>query len=189
MAQQMQASMMAHINEHLGFEYRKQIELQLGFNLPPQKDESGEDVPMNPEVEAKLAPLLAQAAQRLLQKNSNEMAQQQAQQQMQDPLIQMQMQELQIKQAEQQRKAQKDQLDAQLKTQQQQIERQRIEEQAQIERERMDLDKLKTAAEMRDSREKEIMRMSVDAVKQLSSQHSQKELQRNQPKPPTKGNK
>lgn len=189
MAQQMQASMMAHINEHLGFEYRKQIELQLGFNLPPQKDESGEDVPMNPEVEAKLAPLLAQAAQRLLQKNSNEVAQQQAQQQMQDPLIQMQMQELQIKQAEQQRKAQKDQLDAQLKTQQQQIERQRIEEQATIEREKMNLDKLKTAAEMRDSREKEIVRMGVDAVKQMSSQHNQLQLQKNQPKPPTKGNK
>jgi hypothetical protein len=34
MAQQMQASMMNHINEHLGMEYRKQIELQLGFNLP-----------------------------------------------------------------------------------------------------------------------------------------------------------
>jgi hypothetical protein len=33
MAQQMQASMMNHINEHLGMEYRKQIELQLGFNL------------------------------------------------------------------------------------------------------------------------------------------------------------
>jgi hypothetical protein len=33
MAQQMQASMMNHINEHLGMEYRKQIEIQLGFNL------------------------------------------------------------------------------------------------------------------------------------------------------------
>jgi hypothetical protein len=37
MAQQMQASMMNHINEHLGMEYRKQIELQLGFNLTPTR--------------------------------------------------------------------------------------------------------------------------------------------------------
>ena len=188
MAQQMQQAMMAHINEHLGFEYRKQIEQQLGFNLPAQKDEAGEEVNMNPEVEAQLAPLLAQAAQRLVQKNTNEVAQQKAQQQMQDPLIQMQMQELQIKQAEQQRKAQKDQLDAQLKVQQQQIERQRIEEQAHIEREKMNIDKLKTASTMRDDREKEMMRMGVDVMKQLSNQAHQKEVQRNQPKqqPPQK---
>ena len=187
MAQQMQAAMMNHINDHLGMEYRKQIELQLGFNLPAQKDESGEDVHINPEVEAKLAPLLAQAAQRLFQKNANEAAQQQAQQQMQDPLIQMQMQELQIKQAEQQRKAQKDQLDAQLKAQQLQVEQQRIAEQAKVEREKMNLDKLKTASEMRDDREKEMMRMGMDVMKQLSTQSHQKEVQRNQPKPPTKG--
>jgi hypothetical protein len=80
MAQQMQASMMNHINEHLGMEYRKQIELQLGFNLPPQEDESGEEININPEVEARLAPMLAQAAQRLLQQNQAEVAQQQAQQ-------------------------------------------------------------------------------------------------------------
>jgi hypothetical protein len=52
MAQQMQAAMMSHINDHLGMEYRKQIELQLGFNLPVNKDESGDDVHINPEVEA-----------------------------------------------------------------------------------------------------------------------------------------
>jgi hypothetical protein len=87
MAQQMQASMMNHINEHLGMEYRKQIEIQLGFNLPPQEDESGEEINMNPEVEARLAPMLAQAAQRLLQQNQAEVAQQQAQQAQQDPIV------------------------------------------------------------------------------------------------------
>jgi hypothetical protein len=97
MAQQMQASMMNHINEHLGMEYRKQIELQLGFNLPPQEDESGEEININPEVEARLAPMLAQAAQRLLQQNQAETAQQAAQQAQQDPIVQMQQQELQIK--------------------------------------------------------------------------------------------
>jgi hypothetical protein len=137
MAQQMQASMMNHINEHLGMEYRKQIELQLGFNLPPQEDESGEEININPEVEARLAPMLAQAAQRLLQQNQAEVAQQQAQQTAQDPIVQMQQQELQIKMAEQQRKAQKDQVDAQLKAQQQQIETGRILAQTELEREKM----------------------------------------------------
>jgi hypothetical protein len=126
MAPQLQAAMQAHINEHLGFEYRKQIEMQLGMTLPPQHDESGEEVHMAPEIEEKLAPLLAQAAQRLLQQNQQQVAQQQAQQQAQDPLIQMQMQELAIKQAEQQRKVAKDQTDAQLKQRQQDIEAMRI---------------------------------------------------------------
>jgi hypothetical protein len=186
MAQQMQAAMMNHINEHLGMEYRKQIELQLGFNLPPSKDESGEEINMNPEVEARLAPMLAQAAQQLLQQNQAEMAQQQAQQAAQDPIIQMQQQELAIKQAEQQRKMMKDQTDAQLKAKQQQIEAGRIISQMEIEREKLAADKqmeaLRTAAEMRDGREKEVMRIGADIAKQLSSQAHQKEIQSGKPK-------
>jgi hypothetical protein len=93
MAQAMQSAMMSHINEHLGFEYRKQIEETLGMQLPPQTDESGEEVQMSPEVEARLSPMLAQAAQQLLQKNQQEAQQAQQQQQAQDPIVQMQMQE------------------------------------------------------------------------------------------------
>lgn len=125
-AQNLQAAMQAHINEHLGFAYRVEIEKQLGMNLPPQKLEDGEENNMDPEVEAKLAPLLAQASQQLLQQNQQEAAQKKAQEQAQDPIVQMQQQELQIKLAEQQRKAQKDQADIALKAQQQQIERERI---------------------------------------------------------------
>ena len=190
MAQQMQAAMMAHISEHLGMEYRKQIELQLGFNLPPKTDEAGEEEGMNPEVEARLAPMLAQAAQQLIQQNTAEMAQRQAQQQMQDPLVQMQMQELALKQAEQQRKQAKDMADIKLKEQQQQIEAGRIASQTQIEREKMQaeakLGTLRAAAEMHDQREKDVMKMGVEVLKQMSTQAHQKELQRNQPKP-TKG--
>jgi hypothetical protein len=128
----MQAAMMAHINEHIGFEYRIQIEKQLGFNLPPQKDKSGEDVPMDPQVEAQLAPLLAQASQRLLDMSKSQQQQDQAKQQAQDPIIQMQQQELQLKAQEQQRKAQKDSQDAQLKQAQLAVEKQRIVAQQEI---------------------------------------------------------
>jgi hypothetical protein len=131
MAQQLQSAMMAHINEHLGFEYRKQIEMQLGMSLPPQKDEAGEPIEMNPEVEARLAPMLAMAAQRLLQNNQAEAAQQQAQAQAQDPMVQMQQAELQIKSGELERKKQKDQIDAQLKQAQLQIDKERVDNQAQ----------------------------------------------------------
>ena len=189
MAQQMQAAMMNHINEHMGMEYRKQIELQLGFNLPASKDESGEDIHINPEVEARLAPMLAQAAQQLLQQNKAEVGQQAAQQAQQDPIVQMQQQELAIKQAEQQRKVMKDQTDAQLKAKQQQIEAGRIVSQMEMERQKLAADKqmeaLRVAAEMRDGREKEVIKIGADLMKQMSTQAHQKEIQ--QGKKPTKG--
>jgi hypothetical protein len=169
MAQQLQAAMMAHINEHLGFEYRRQIEQQLGMPLPPQTDESGEEMPMDPEVEARLSPMLAQAAQRLLAKNSAEVMQQQAQQQAQDPLVQMQMQELQIKAADQQRKAQKDQADVALKQAQQEIERQRIAAQQAMEDKRIRVDAVRAAADLGRDREKMMAELSVDVLKHLSN--------------------
>jgi hypothetical protein len=96
MAQQIQAAAMAHINEHMAFEYRKQIELQLGVTLPTEEENEN----MEPEIAAKVAQMAAQAAQRLLQKNQAEAAQQQAQQMAQDPVIQMQQREMAIKEAE-----------------------------------------------------------------------------------------
>ena len=169
MAQQMQSAMMAHINEHLGFEYRKQIEQQLGMPLPPQKTDTGEDNNMDPEVEARLAPMLAQAAQRLLQQNQSEAQQKQAAQQAQDPLVQMQQQELQIKQGDLQRKVQKDQADNALKVQQQAIERERIQAQQATDAKRIQIDALKSAAQMRETRQQHMLDLGTDVLKHLSN--------------------
>jgi len=163
-ASQMMAGMLAHIAEHLGFEYRVQIEQQLGFSLPPQKDESGEEQHMNPEVEARLAPLLAQAAQQLLQQNQGEAAQQQAKQQAQDPLVQMQQQELQLKQQEQQRKTQKDQLDAQIKMQQLQVERERIQAHQQTAAEQTRVTALTNAAKLEATKTNDASKIKVQAL-------------------------
>jgi hypothetical protein len=176
MAQQMQAAMMAHINEHSGFEYRKQIEQMLGMPLPPQTDESGEEVQMSPEVEARLSPLLAQAAQQLLQKNQQEVQQAQAQQQAQDPIVQMQMQELQLKAQENQRKVAKDQADAALKASQQQIERERIQTQAATDDKRIKMDAMKTVAQMSANKEDQMMGRGVDILKQLSNKSHEEQL-------------
>jgi len=116
-AQALQAAAMAHIMEHVAFQYRKEIEKQLGAALPPMPDDSqtedeGEPSRMSHEMEAQLAQLVAQAAQQLLQQNQSEAQKQQAQQQAQDPLVQMQQQELKIKEAEVERKAKKDTADA-----------------------------------------------------------------------------
>jgi len=165
MAQQLQAAMMAHVNEHLGFEYRKQIEQQLGMSLPPQKDEAGEDINMDPEVEARLAPLLAQASQRLLASNMQQQAQQQAQKQAQDPLVQLQQQELQIKQGDLQRKVAKDQADVQIK-----------QEQLQLEAQRQKVDAIKTVTQMQNDKQESMLNLGVDVLKHLSDKQQAKSL-------------
>ena len=180
MAQQMQQAMMAHINEHLGFEYRKQIEQQLGMQLPPQTDESGEEVQMSPEVEARLSPMLAQAAQQLLQKNQGEAQQAQAAQQAQDPIVQMQQQELQLKAQENQRKAAKDQADNAIKAAQLQIERERIQTQQSTDDKRIKMDAMKTVAQMAASKESHMMDMGVDVLKQLSNKSHEEQLRQMQ---------
>jgi hypothetical protein len=109
MAQQMQAAVMAHIAEHMGFQYRKQIEEQLGVPLPAP------DKPLPEDVEVQLSRLIAQAAVQLNQQAQAMAQQQQAQQQAQDPLVQMQQAELQIKAKEAEIKAKKVDADIMLK--------------------------------------------------------------------------
>jgi hypothetical protein len=118
MAQQMQAAIMAHVSEHIAFQYRSKIQEQLGATLPAP------DAELDKNTEAQLSKLVAQAATQLLNINKGQAAQQQAQQQQQDPVVQMQQQELQIKQQDAQTKAQKvqgelaiKQAELQLKTQ------------------------------------------------------------------------
>jgi len=172
----MQAAMMSHINEHLGFEYRKQIEQTLGMQLPAQTDESGEEVQMSPEVEARLSPMLAQAAQQLLQKNMQQAQQAQQQQQAQDPIVQMQMKELQLKEQENQRKVAKDQADNAIKTAQQQIERERIQTQQATDDKRIKMDALKTVAQMQADKEGRMIDKGVDIMKQLSNKSHEEQL-------------
>jgi hypothetical protein len=127
MAGQIQAAAMAHIQEHVAFQYRKEMEEQIGTELPPPD----QDLPE--EYELAISRLAARGAAKLLQKDQAEAAQQQAAAEAQNPLTQIQMQELQIKQAEVQRKAQKDVMDAAAKADQLEVEKLRIATQAEIE--------------------------------------------------------
>ena len=128
MAQQIQASMMAHVNEHVAFEYRKQIEEQLGLPMPSEDQNKA----MDPEVAAQVAQLAAKASARLLQRDQAEAQQQQAQQQMQDPILQMQMQELQLKMKKMELEEKKLATDAAAKADQLLIEKQRLQTQERI---------------------------------------------------------
>ncbi len=109
MGQQMGAAIMAHISEHLAFNYRKKVEEQLGVPLPAPDQEMPEDV------EVELSRLVAKASTQLLQMNMAQAQQQQAQQAQQDPMVQMQQAELQIKAQEANTKEQKVQGDLAIK--------------------------------------------------------------------------
>ena len=142
-APQIQAAMMAHIAEHVGFGYRQKIEQQLGMPLPPQ------DEKLPPEIELQLSAMMAQAAQQVLQQSQSMAAQQQAQQQQQDPLIQMQQQELQIRTQE-----------VQIKAQEMQMKMQAAQQQAQAAAQDSQL-KAQTAAQQLQLKEKQL---AVDAA-------------------------
>ena len=183
MAQQLQAAMMAHVFEHLGMEYRKQVEQQMGQTLPPNQDDQDE-VEMSPEMEIRVSQMAAQASQQLLQRNQQEAQQQKAQQMAQDPLIQMQQQELQLKAQDLQRKTQKDVTDAQLKQEQINVEKSRIEAQQEAEGAKL---MAKTYAERdraRAQQESEGFRVMSEVDKHRRQLEVQLELaqQRSQPK-------
>jgi len=133
MAQQLVAAMDAHINEHAAFEYRNQIEQAIGMEIPSfEEDNEDDQEEISQEMELEISRRAAMASQQILQQHMQEAQAQQNQQQMQDPIIQMQMQELQIKQAEVQRKIAKDKLDAAAKDKQLQVEMERINAQKEI---------------------------------------------------------
>jgi hypothetical protein len=127
-AQQIFAAAMAHINEHIAMEYRRQIEEAMGMVLPGE--DANKEIP--PEMADQIAIKAAQASQQLLQRDQQEAAQKQAEQQMKDPVIQMQMQELQIKMKDLELKAQKQAADATAKADQLEIEMARIDAQKEI---------------------------------------------------------
>jgi len=127
-AQAIQAAMLAHINEHLGFEYKKQMEQLIGMPLPEDEDQEG--IPK--EMEVQVSRMASQASDMLLQRNQNEIAAQQAQQAAQDPVIQMQIKEQQLEEQELLRKKQKDVLEASAKADQIKVEKERIASQERI---------------------------------------------------------
>lgn len=119
-----QAAMAAHITEHVAMQYRKEIERSLGVPLPSEEENMPEDV------ELEVSRLTAMAAAKLLQKNQAEAAAMEAQRQAEDPLTQIQLRELDIKEA-------KVQNDAKIKEAELELERMRIEENSEIQRERL----------------------------------------------------
>ena len=124
-------TLQAHITEHVGMEYMRQMQQAMGINIPYQ-DNDDDQVHLTPDQEMQIARLAVQAAQNLLQQNQTAVAAQQAQQAAQDPIIQMQMKELQLKAQEIDIKQKKIAMDAAGKADQLEIEKMRIAAQKEI---------------------------------------------------------
>jgi len=127
-SQAIMAAAMAHINEHIAFEYRKQVEQAMGMVLPTEE----QNKQVSPELADQIALLAANASQQLLQQAQQQAQQQQAQQKMQDPVVQMQQQELQLRQQDLELKKQKQAIDAAAKADQIRVEEARIAAQKEI---------------------------------------------------------
>ena len=150
--QAIMAALQAHLAQHLGFKYRKQMEEKLGAPLPAPNEELPESI------EVTLAQLMAKAGTQLTQAHQQQAAQTQAQQQAQDPVFQLQQQELAIKQQEAQRKAQKDAADIQLRQAEQQRKVQKDQVDAALDVEQLKLDKQELSIEA----QKEGVKIALD---------------------------
>jgi len=176
-AQTIMAAAMAHINEHIAFEYRKQVEMAIGMPLP--NEEQNKQVP--PELADQIAMMTAKASQQLTQQAQQQAQQQAAQQKMQDPIVQMQMQELQLKQQDLQLKAQKQQIDAATKADQLEIEKSRIEAQKEIAAMQVGATAAAAKDKLNKQMEAEGVRMGIDAAKhraQMAVQQAQRAAQK-----------
>ena len=176
-AQAIMAAAMAHINEHIAFEYRKQVEMAIGTPLPTEE----QNKQVSPELADRIAMLTAKASQQLTQQARQQAQQQQNQQQMQDPIVQMQMQELQIKQGELQLKQQKQQIDAAAKADQLEIEKERIAAQKEIAAMQVAASAAAKKDQISRQQETEGARMGIDIAKhraQMAVQQAQRAAQK-----------
>ena len=172
-AQRIAAALQAHIAEHLGFKYRKDMEEKIGAPLPNPNAELPENMEVN------LARLMAQAGQQLTQQNEQRQAQQQAQQKAQDPVVQMQQAELQIKQQEVQRKAAKDQADAQIEQAKLQLQSQENMQDAQMDQaelalkqQELQIDAQKAGAKLAADRRKDNTKLDLDLLKTMKDSNN-----------------
>jgi len=179
-AQVIMATAMAHINEHIAFEYRRTMEQAMGMVLPGKEEDGEKKKRVPPEMADQIAIKAAQASQQLLQQHQQEAQQAAAQQKMQDPIVQMQMQELQLKGEELKLKAQKQQIDAAEKADRLEIEKSRIQSQMQIAAMQVGAQAAAAKDKADKQQQAEGVRLGLDAAKhkaQMAVQMAQRQSQ------------
>jgi hypothetical protein len=164
-----QAAAMAHINEHVAFEYRRQLEEQLGVPLPKPDETLPEDI------EFELSKVMAEAAKKLAAKSASEVQQEQVQQQQQDPILQMQQQELQLKAQDLQIKQQKTQADISIEQARLELDKMRIESQERIAGANLGADTVMANKELEAKQIMEGAKLGIQAVQNKQRNQQPKE--------------
>ena len=159
-----QAALSAHITEHVAFQYRKEIEKNLGVAMP------NEEKPLPEDTEEELSRLTAEAADKLLKQNAAEAQQQEAMKQQQDPLTQIQQRELAIKEQELQHKKQMDLAKLELEAQKAKMNEEAQKERLQSEDRREGVRIAAKLATDASKDQKEEARLVMDAAKQLQDE-------------------
>ena len=179
-AQVMMAAMQAHISEHLGFEYRKRIEEASGVPYPPPNAE------MTPELEVQISRLAAAAAKQVLQTSQQKAAAEQAQQAAQDPIVQMQQQELALKAKEVELKEKKLQVDAAATNDKITNEQERIKSQERIAGMNAGVTIATSKATLAAKQQEAGLRIGIDAASEMSRQKlTEKQMEQNTAKTQT----
>jgi len=157
-----QAAMAAHVTEHVAFQYRKEIEKNLGVGMPD------EEKPLPEDVEIELSRLAAEAAEKLLRKDQAEAAQEEAMKQQQDPLTQIQQRDMALKEAEFEHKKQLDiaklQADTQAKAANIAVQKDRIESEEKREGVKLGV----KIAEDADDRRREDLREGIELGREIA---------------------
>jgi hypothetical protein len=148
-------ALQAHIAEHLGYQYRRQVQDAIGTPLPGPEEKIPE------AMEVQISKMVAEGSQIVLAQSLQAKAQQQALQNAQDPIMMAEMQKLQIQQAEVQRKAQKDQADTQIKMLQLQLDQLKAQQQTELEGARLGVEIEASQSEM------ELKRQIAEAKQEL----------------------
>jgi hypothetical protein len=157
----MQAAMQAHIAEHLAFAYRQRLEDVMGVPLPPPDTKLPEDV------EVELARISAKASEVVLGQSRQQVAAQAAQAAAQDPITQIQQQELAIKAGELERKKLKDQVDAAAKADQIEVEKLRIQTQAEVDGARIGAQVARDKEQIKSRNEADGVKLGVEIARTL----------------------
>ena len=166
-----QAALAAHITEHVAFQYRKEIEKNLGVSMPD------ENAPLPDDVEVELSRLASQAAQKLLRKDQAEMQQKENQKQQQDPLTQIQQREMSLKEAEFAHKKEMDiaKLQADMKSKSENISMQKDRLASEEQREGAKLG-IKIASELEQSQKEDIREgteIGLEIARELSNRNGE----------------
>lgn len=179
-AQVIMQAMAAHIAQHVGFAYRHKMAQAIGMPLPEYKPEDG----MNEEREYQLSQMMAEAAPMVLAESQAMVAQQQAQQNAQDPVLQAQLLDQQIKAQELQRKAQKDQMDFALAQEKLKLEAQKIDAETKLAAMKNQIDALAKKEGLRTKAQIDGTRLGVEIAKgkdEMAIRRAQLAKQQNQP--------